>query len=60
MGTFNSGCAKIEVPVLNQANMLMISHANTNPGLTKKWETGRAGQVLPVGQAHLRPGGHHR
>jgi branched-chain amino acid transport system substrate-binding protein len=34
MGTYNSGCAKIEVPVLNQdpsGPMLMISHANTNP-----------------------------
>ena len=41
MGTFNSGCAKLEVPVLNQAPdgpMLMVSHANTNVGLTKTWE----------------------
>ena len=38
MGTFNSGCAKIQVPTLNQDStgpMLMVSHANTNPGLTK-------------------------
>ena len=38
MGTYNSGCAKIEIPVLNQdptGPMLMVSHANTNPGLTK-------------------------
>ena len=43
MGTFNSGCAKLEAPVLNQAAdgpMLMVSHANTNPGLTQKWDTG--------------------
>ena len=43
MGTYNSGCAKIISPVLNQAPdgpMLMISNANTNPGLTKKWNEG--------------------
>ena len=43
MGTYNSGCAKLEVPVLNQAPngpMLMVSHANTNPGLTKTWDPG--------------------
>ena len=50
MGTFNSGCAKIEVPVLNQANMLMVSHANTNPGLTKKWETGEPEKYYPTGK----------
>ena len=41
MGTLNSGCAKIEVPVLNQAPngpMLMVSHANTNVGLTRPWD----------------------
>jgi branched-chain amino acid transport system substrate-binding protein len=37
VGTFNSGCAKIIVPVLNRANpgpMPMVSPANTSPGLT--------------------------
>lgn len=37
MGTYNSGCAKIIVPILNQdpkGPMLMVSNANTNPGLT--------------------------
>src|SRR5204863_5495494 len=41
MGTYNSGCAKLEAPKLNQdpsGPMLMVSHANTNPGLTKKWD----------------------
>ena len=51
MGTYNSGCAlPLEVPVLNQAPngpLLMVSHANTNPGLTKAWEAGYAGEVLP-------------
>ncbi len=37
VGTFNSGCAKIEVPVLNRANpgpLAEVSPANTSPGLT--------------------------
>jgi len=52
MGTFNSGCAKIEVPTLNQDStgpLLMVSHANTNPGLTKKWETGEPDKYYPTG-----------
>src|SRR5438552_10003855 len=36
LGTFNSGCAKIEVPIGNRASLLWISPANTNPGLTQK------------------------
>ncbi|MBI2941640.1 MAG: branched-chain amino acid ABC transporter substrate-binding protein [Chloroflexi bacterium] len=35
IGTFNSGAAKISIPILNKANLLMISPANTYPGLTK-------------------------
>lgn len=36
MGTYNSGAAKISIPILNQATpqMAMISFANTYPGLT--------------------------
>jgi branched-chain amino acid transport system substrate-binding protein len=53
MGTFNSGCAKLEAPILNQAPdgpMLMVSHANTNVGLTKKWETGEPDKYFPTGK----------
>jgi len=50
MGTYNSGCAKIEVPVLNQAPMLMVSHANTNPGLTKAWDTNEPQKYFPSGK----------
>jgi len=35
IGTFNSGAAKIAIPILNQADVVMISPANTYPGLTK-------------------------
>ena len=38
LGTFNSGAAKISIPILNRANMAMFSPANTYPGLTKKVE----------------------
>jgi branched-chain amino acid transport system substrate-binding protein len=35
IGTYNSGAAKISMPRLNRAGLLMISPANTWPGLTK-------------------------
>jgi branched-chain amino acid transport system substrate-binding protein len=35
IGTYNSGAAKISMPILNQAGIAMISPANTYPGLTK-------------------------
>jgi branched-chain amino acid transport system substrate-binding protein len=37
LGTFNSGCAKLEVPIVNRAPggaIAMLSSANTNVGLT--------------------------
>ena len=53
MGTLNSGCAKIEVPVLNQAPdgpLLMVSHANTNVGLTRQWDAGEPNKYYPTGK----------
>ncbi len=35
IGTFNSGAAKLSMPTLNKAGLVMISPANTYPGLTK-------------------------
>ncbi|MEZ2236764.1 branched-chain amino acid ABC transporter substrate-binding protein [Microcoleus sp.] len=35
IGHYNSGAAKLSIPVLNQANVVMVSPANTYPGLTK-------------------------
>lgn len=35
IGTYNSGAAKIAMPKLNQAGLVMISPGNTWPGLTK-------------------------
>jgi branched-chain amino acid transport system substrate-binding protein len=53
MGTYNSGCAKLEVPKLNQDTtgpMLMVSHANTNPGLTKSWDANEPNKYYPAGK----------
>jgi branched-chain amino acid transport system substrate-binding protein len=53
MGTYNSGCAKLEVPILNQdptGPLLMISHANTNPGLTKAWDANEPAKYYPSGK----------
>lgn len=52
IGTYNSGCAKIIVPILNQdpsGPMVMVSNANTNPGLTKAWEAGEPTKYYPTG-----------
>jgi branched-chain amino acid transport system substrate-binding protein len=52
VGTFNSGCAKIIVPILNRANpgpIPMVSPANTNVGLTKKWDPGEPQKYYPTG-----------
>ena len=38
IGTYNSACAEIEIPILNSAPgpLAMISPANTSPGLTRR------------------------
>jgi branched-chain amino acid transport system substrate-binding protein len=38
IGHFNSGAAKLTIPILNAACLVMISPANTYPGLTKSVE----------------------
>jgi branched-chain amino acid transport system substrate-binding protein len=35
IGPYNSGCAAVEIPILNQAGLAMVSHGNTAVGLTK-------------------------
>jgi branched-chain amino acid transport system substrate-binding protein len=52
MGTYNSGAAKISIPIMNEANMGMISFANTYSGLTKDVpgiEEGEPDQYYPNG-----------
>ena len=38
IGTYNSGAAKLSIPILNQACLVMLSPANSYPGLTKAVE----------------------
>jgi branched-chain amino acid transport system substrate-binding protein len=47
LGTFNSGAAQVSIPILNQAKLVMISPANTYPGLTKKWGEGEPDKFYP-------------
>lgn len=51
IGTLNSGAAKISIPILNEANIAMISPANTYTGLTKpgKGEPGEPEVYYPNG-----------
>src|SRR5262249_20249691 len=51
IGTYNSGAAKISMPILNKAHLLMISPANTWPGLTKpdKGDPGEPEIYQPAG-----------
>jgi branched-chain amino acid transport system substrate-binding protein len=35
IGTYNSGAAKLSIPILNAACLVMVTPANTYPGLTK-------------------------
>jgi branched-chain amino acid transport system substrate-binding protein len=51
IGTYNSGAAKIAMPILNRAGLLMISPANTWPGLTKpgKGDPGEPDIYRPAG-----------
>jgi branched-chain amino acid transport system substrate-binding protein len=52
IGTYNSGAAKISMPVLNRAGLVMISPANTGVGLTKPGmgDAGEPGIYRPSGK----------
>jgi branched-chain amino acid transport system substrate-binding protein len=43
IGTYNSGAAKLAIPIFNGDDLLMVSPANTYPGLTKP-DTGEANE----------------
>ncbi len=52
IGTFNSGAAKLSIPILNAAGpLVMVSPANTYPGLTKpgKGDVGEPEKYYPSG-----------
>ncbi len=52
IGTYNSGAAKVSIPLLNQAGLVMVSPANTYPGLTKpgKGEADEPNKYYPSGK----------
>jgi branched-chain amino acid transport system substrate-binding protein len=54
IGTFNSGAAKLSIPVLCAKGIAMVSPANTYPGLTKagKGEADEPDKYYPGGCAH--------
>ena len=51
IGPFNSGCAAVQIPILNQAGLAMVSPANTALGLTKEGgEPAEPEQYYPTGE----------
>ncbi|HQX75055.1 MAG TPA: branched-chain amino acid ABC transporter substrate-binding protein [Thermoflexales bacterium] len=50
IGTLNSGAAKVSIPILNGANIGMVSPANTYDGLTKKADAGEPDKYYPNGK----------
>ena len=47
--TYNSGAAKVSIPITNRAGMAQITPANTYPGLTKPWAEGEPDIYYPAG-----------
>ncbi len=54
IGPYNSGVAKMSMPILNQAGLLMISPANSAVGLTKpgQGEPGEPKRYRPTGKVN--------
>jgi branched-chain amino acid transport system substrate-binding protein len=53
IGTYNSGCAAIIIPILNEVPIAMVSPANTYQGLTKGGpgtEAGEPDKYYPTGE----------
>ncbi|HYB29678.1 MAG TPA: branched-chain amino acid ABC transporter substrate-binding protein [Solirubrobacteraceae bacterium] len=53
VGPFNSGCAKVEIPITNEAGLAQVSPANTYPGLTTNdpgTAAGEPGIYYPTGK----------
>jgi branched-chain amino acid transport system substrate-binding protein len=53
IGTYNSGCAAEEIPILNKADLMMISPGNTAVCLTEPsplCESGQPKSLFPTGQ----------
>ena len=55
LGTYNSGAAKISIPIMNAAGLAMISPANTNPCLTHFDTNSGCGQTEPADYYKANP-----
>jgi branched-chain amino acid transport system substrate-binding protein len=51
-GTYNSGAAKVSMPITNKAGIAQITPANTYPGLTKPWDAGEPEIYRPSGEVN--------
>jgi len=50
VGPYNSGCARVQAPILSGAGLVMVSHSTSYPGLTKPWLPGEPGKYSPGGR----------
>lgn len=51
IGPFNSGCAALQIPILNEAGLVMISPSNTYVGLTQEGgDPSEPEQYYPTGE----------
>ncbi len=56
IGTLDADCARVQVPILNEAPdgpLTLVSHAVTYPGLTVPWETGEPDVYYPDGRRNF-------
>lgn len=51
-GTYNSGAAKVSMPITNEAGIAQITPANTYPGLTHAWDVGEPEIYRPSGDVN--------
>jgi len=51
-GTYNSGAAKVSMPITNEAGIAQITPANTYPGLTHEWDEGEPDIYRPSGEVN--------
>jgi branched-chain amino acid transport system substrate-binding protein len=53
IGTFDSGCTEIELPILNRAGLVLVSPVNTATGLTLAAGPGEPDRYYPTGRRTL-------
>lgn len=47
IGPYNSGAARVSIPINCQADLVMVSPSNTYPGLTKSWNKDEPDKFYP-------------